>query len=348
MILPAEELAQIGIVTQELPSVRTRNVVSSSDVFLAVYGPLHDRRVVRGKSVCICFRDISSSNGLGVYKAVCGFSSGDMSSTNVLTNNGGSLLYTYVDVPDNAEGFYFYISASDGSTFTDDSDPYSLKVYDSIVSLCYYDSTLVVNYSGSAIGENEVLHFGYNNWQGVSETNMTRYTEARPQYFSTGGYCSVSFSIPDTANYIDFVVRGNGIWDNNSGADWHFSLRPLVDAQVVFHRVRNKQVGIYYSNGKLWPVTAHYGYDGWQGIKDTLMIHTYSCQWTFTVPVPETATEFDTCFRCVNTWENNYNLDWSSIFNRTTYSSEEIALPAEGDYSILRYIPGLLSIGRIS
>ncbi len=309
--LPADELAQFDLIDEGGLSTVSRNVQSSDGVSIFVYGPLHDRRAVRGKQVGVSFARMWGANPGETFTVLYGFYGQRTDRSASLIQGTYGNFYIFLDVPQDAQGFYFKIVSSLGTIYSDAALPYSLKVYDAIASVSLAGGQLTVNYSGDAIGYHETLHYGYNNWQAVSDMPMYSYSYTVPKYVQPGGYASATITIPAWANYIDFAVNGNGIWDNNGGGDWHFSLKPLVTAQVVSIESANKRVSIYYSNGGLNPPTAHYGYDNWQGIGESTLSATYGGQWVTTVVVPATAKTLNTVFRNGSVWENNFNMNWN-------------------------------------
>ncbi len=76
--------------------------------------------------------------------------------------------------------------------------------------------------SASAIN----LYWGVNTWTGVTSTAMTQST--------TAGMWYKDITLPSNATVLDFVTNNGGsIWDNNGGADWHFTVQPGAPEPAV-------------------------------------------------------------------------------------------------------------------
>ena len=186
-----------------------------------------------------------------------------------------------------------------------------MKVFDSIASLRISGGRLTVNYSGKSLANGNYLHFGWNNWANVQDAGMTVVNIMRAQYAQPANYSYVTLDIPSWANYIDFVICGNGIWDNNNSQDWHYSIRPLIDAQVTSFWNGKKQVTVYYY-GSLNPVTVHSGIDGWKNVQDKALYMTYDNEWRVDLEVATNSKILNAAFRDNNNnWQNNFNSNWN-------------------------------------
>ncbi|GAB5495182.1 MAG: hypothetical protein Phyf2KO_02620 [Phycisphaerales bacterium] len=73
---------------------------------------------------------------------------------------------------------------------------------------------------GPLVGANSVfLHYGFNGWSSVNPTDPLMSYDAVDQTWS------VNVPIASNATQLDIVFNdGSGIWDNNSGQDWHFAV----------------------------------------------------------------------------------------------------------------------------
>jgi hypothetical protein len=61
------------------------------------------------------------------------------------------------------------------------------------------------------------LHKGINNWATTDSPDVVMTQNA------TTGYFQHTYTVPASANQVDFVFNnGSGTWDNNGGADWHY------------------------------------------------------------------------------------------------------------------------------
>jgi Starch/carbohydrate-binding module (family 53) len=127
--------------------------------------------------------------------------------------------------------------------------------------------------------------------------------------------------VPNDASQINFVFNnGAGSWDNNNNANWNVSISGSCSSGIVTSSpctpVHAQAVQIFY-NGSLASsassITMHWGYNGWNGVTDTVMTKTSNGVWTGFAMVPSSATGLNMAF--VNqsgTWDNNngqnYNL----------------------------------------
>jgi hypothetical protein len=63
------------------------------------------------------------------------------------------------------------------------------------------------------------LHYGYNNWAQVASPDATMTWNAKTQRWTA------TVPLSATATQFDVVFNnGAGVWDNNGGADWHFTV----------------------------------------------------------------------------------------------------------------------------
>jgi hypothetical protein len=301
--------------------------VTLSPVFVSANGPLYDARAVRGKSVNISAY-FNSTDSNTVLLLAYGYSENNLSVKTAMTNRGYGSFAVKISIPQNAGAkLYYKIVDALGNTVADKAGkPYSMSVYDRIVSFgyskaYYYGGTpefagwLTVNYSGPSVSSNTIFHYGWNNWQTISDTNMSFIGNS--SYYSSAEYCSMVVQVPNNANYLDFVFYGNGNWDNNGGNDFHMSVKPIVIVNPQSAYDGSKYVSVVYANGGLSePVTVHYGVDGWQNIQDEAMYAAYyRGSWlgyyTKTVTVDGTRKMFDLAFHNgAGNWENNYGMDW--------------------------------------
>lgn len=311
MFMSEEELSAMGLISNKSDEVSTKgNVAAGDNANIFVYGPLHDRRIVRGKKLGISFcRNWASEATYTVYYS---FSGTNLNKAATLNGTGYGNLVAFIDVPADAQGFYFIIQGSQGDSYSDGGAPLFLKTYDSIASLQLIGGKLTVNYSGKAIGYHEKLRFGWNNWADVKDYPMYSVNYTIAKYAQPGGYAYVNIDIPSWANYIDFVVSGNTIWDNNNGKDWHYSIRPLVDVRVNDVRAGKKFVSIYYANGSLDCPVAHYGFDGWNNTREDMLCYSYAGQWNYYISVDPASEIMNTVFRDNHgNWENNFGMNWN-------------------------------------
>jgi hypothetical protein len=299
-------------------------VKSSGDgsIVSYVYGPLRDRRIVRGKRLVVSVMEYPMPFSSNQYVIRYGFYGGTDLVTNTVENGYGMRL-AMLDVPSDATEFRYFVEDQNGNVFDNNGVPFSVKPKDSAVSLKIienYDGyrQLIINYAGSVADSGTSIHYGWNDWNNVGETYMMYYSYPNLKYASPGGYVWTSIPIPNQANYSDFVFRNGSSWDNNNGNDWHYSLNPLVDYRIDNNSSNgSKNVTVFYANGSLGNVWAHYGINGWNNVGDKFMNYVYSAgsfdEWTVTLNLPESANTLNLAFADFTTriWENNYGMNWN-------------------------------------
>jgi len=301
--------------------------VTPSPVFVAAHGPLYDARAVRGKGLSVNAY-FSGTDTNTVLFLVYGYSANNLSAKVTMKTSGYGSFNAELQIPQNAGSkLYYRITDTNGNTVAEkNGQPYTVSVYDRIVSFSYakaynyggdaeFAGWLTINYSGASVSSNTALHYGWNNWQTVGDTNMS--FTGNSSYYSSASYSTVLLQIPNNANYLDFVFYGNGVWDNNGGNDFHMSVKPIVIVSPQSAYDGSKYVSVVYANGNLAePVSVHYGVDGWQNVKDEAMYAAYyRGSWlgyyTKTVNVDGGRNMFDLVFHDgADHWENNYGMDW--------------------------------------
>lgn len=318
---PAIDAAAIFYTTEELkalnlyrPSAALSTAASTATFSVIVNGPLSDRRLVRGKKLAVSAVRYGTAPEGEIYYVYYGLSTSTVTNRQELKATGYGNIVAIFDLPYSAtaQRFYYRIKGSKGTVYDNAGAPFSMAIYDSAVSLRMQDGRLTLNYSGKAAGFNGSIHAGWNNWNNIFDAGMNYIDYPIAKYAQPGGYSTVSLSVPWWADYMDFVFWLNGSCDNNASKDWHYSMKPLVDANVSGSYNGKKLVNIYYANGSLNPVVAHYGYNGWLGVKDQELSYSYAGQWSGTAELPESSTSLDVCFRDHNNnWNNNFGKNWS-------------------------------------
>ncbi len=299
-------------------------VVEANTVYSAGRGPLFDNRGVKGKTYSF---SIYPSDTNKSYVVKYGFSADAVNQT-VNATNVYSSWYARISIPANAPGQIFWkVVDSDGIEYLKEGQLYNAFLYDTIVSYSYSESYhtsindgIYINYSGPSTGAGMLLHFGWNSWNQVSDVAMDWITNSSYSYASD--YATARVQLPTDAEYLDFAIFGNGIWDNNQGQDFHTSVRPLVTVQPnsTYKNYNGdiiKTVSISYANGDLGDtVWAHYGVNGWQNVAEAqcypFRYNGYvSAVYSQSVTVSVDASVFDVAFRNNSgDWENNFGQDW--------------------------------------
>lgn len=323
--LPLEELLVLGLVTADQGAVTLD--VSDTIVYSYVYGPLHDKRAVRGEKIAVSVT-VNDADTNDVFRIAYGYSPEQLDTILVLSNTGYSYRKGKIDVASDAlDKIYYKVLDAQGNEYFDrDGEAFWFTVFDYIFSYSfsttyYYGGEtsvagfLYVNYSGPAVGEGMSLHFGWNDWQNVTNINMSLHTNGTSYY--PANYGSIRLDVPNDAHYLDFVINGNGIWDNNDGQDYHLAVNPLVRVTPTSIYDGKRSVSFSYANGTLDDtIFAHYGLDGWNNVDDVKMYKmTYQGMpmgfHTGYTTVDAAASVLDLAFfNTDGVWENNYGMDW--------------------------------------
>jgi hypothetical protein len=87
---------------------------------------------------------------------------------------------------------------------------------------------------GPLAGASQVyLHYGFNNWQTVAQDILMNWNATENRW-------NVSVPVSSSANQFDLVFNnGAGLWDNNSGQDWHFTVTGTQPPSFVMDGVRD-------------------------------------------------------------------------------------------------------------
>lgn len=309
--MSADELASFGLLDDSSYRITTKS--GTGVVSATTYGPLSDRRAVRGRKFCVNVNingTLSDTNFTVKY----GTNPNNLNQSFPMSQTGYGNRVAFIPVPNNSTltKVYYKVVGNAGAVADNGGKPFTVAVYSSIFSYRMQGSQVILNYSGPAAGGETWLHAGWNNWNNVFDSQMTSVTYEVWKYAAPGGYANVYVDLPYWANYLDYVVTGNGIYDNNSGKDWHTSMRPLVDSRVEYVSGTNKTVSIYYANGNLNPAVAHTGLDGWKNLKDVSLTVSYDGSWYGTRSVPTNSAKLDLSFRDNSgNWNNNFGNNWS-------------------------------------
>ncbi|MBE3560678.1 MAG: amylase [Ktedonobacteraceae bacterium] len=162
------------------------------------------------------------------------------------------------------------------------------------------------------------MHWGYNSWNGITDTPMTK---------QANGSWQATITVPQSATQLNMAFfNQSNTWDNNNTSNYNLSVNSggggscstgAVSASPC--PVQGQQTTITY-NGFLASgassITMHWGYNSWNGITDTPMTKQANGSWQATITVPQSATQLNMAFfNQSNTWDNNntsnYNLSVS-------------------------------------
>lgn len=109
------------------------------------------------------------------------------------------------------------------------------------VTITYDPAGRVLNGAPSVLA-----HVGFNAWSSVISPD--------PAMTLAGGKWSCTVSVPQTATALDIAFNnGSGTWDNNSGADWHFTVTGGQPGQnFVLDGVLDSGTTLIAQNGGMW------------------------------------------------------------------------------------------------
>lgn len=98
---------------------------------------------------------------------------------------------------------------------------------------------------GPLAGASQVfLHYGFNDWDTVHPTDLPMNWDAAQSKWAT------AIPVSNSANQLDLVFNnGGGLWDNNNGQDWHFSVEGAAGPTFVMDGVLDASAQLVASHG---------------------------------------------------------------------------------------------------
>lgn len=287
------------------------------------YGPLSDRRLIRGKRVAVVARPLAPSpsrppRGLPAGETYQVFYGNDPSRifdwAELRPTEYGTLAAVF-DLPTSTPGgrFYYRLVGSKGTVVDNGGFPFSQQVVDSAVRLGVEGGRLLLRYSGPAAGPDSRLHAGWNGWKTVFDMGMASIDQGAAKYGSPGGFTSALLEVPSWATSIDFVVFHRDSCDNHGGRDWRFSLKPLVDASVREKSDGLQTVDISYAWGALEAPIVRYGINDWLELADQPLspLPGRPGAWETSLRVNADAAVLRLCFHDgKGRWENDGGRNW--------------------------------------
>jgi len=296
------------ITSIELSEGRSLNAPGAS-----ITGPLGTPELVKGRKLGVSYFYYDGTSTLFDVKINYGFYNGQLTTTEDLDQTGYGNYIVYIDVPSDAQAFYYEISR-DAVVLNNDGAPYEQEVKASAVSVAlHHGDQLNVSYAGPRTSNQTFIHQGWNGWANASTQAMQHSYYSYPRAGQYYDFNSINLTIPAWANSVDFVFTSENLWDNNDGQDWSQSIRPFIKTSFLNSSDGKKFIGIDYANGNLSPVVVHYGFDGWQNVSQKGMDY---FQWTekygTVVEVPGDAQVLNFVFTDgKGNWNNNNGQDWS-------------------------------------
>jgi hypothetical protein len=163
-----------------------------------------------------------------------------------------------------------------------------------------------VTYAGSlaASASSVTMHWGFNGWQGVTDTPMTK---------QSNGTWAATVTVPKGTGLNTAFFNQSGTWDNNNTNNYNIG---AVNAPVSTspapvaggHSATIRYAGSLAASAS--SVTMHWGFNGWQGVTDTPMTKQSDGSWTATISVPAASALNLAFFNQSATWDNNGGADY--------------------------------------
>ncbi|HVU67770.1 MAG TPA: carbohydrate-binding protein, partial [Ktedonobacteraceae bacterium] len=157
-----------------------------------------------------------------------------------------------------------------------------------------------------------MMHWGYNNWTGTTDTTMTK---------QSNGTWTATITVPAGATVINTAYKNqSGTWDNNGSSNYNLPVGSCFVRAVSTAScptIPGTSITIVYAGSLAsgaTSLTMHWGYNNWTGTTDTTMTKQSNGTWTATITVPAGATTLNMAFKNQSsTWDNNgssnYNLN---------------------------------------
>ncbi len=213
--------------------------------------------------------------------------------------------------------------------------------YDS--SQAQQGKALTVYYAGTLKNQSTVdLHWGYNGWSGVSDTEMVKRSD---------GVWQATVPVPTSATTLNIAFNNNnGTWDNNAGNNYSVAIsanggpKPLDTGSTTTPTptptptptstpssgvtctvgsvsattcplVAGSSATLVYSGtlaSSATSITMHWGYNNWTGTTNTALTKQSNGTWTASITVPSAATMLNLAFyNQSSTWDNNNGNNYS-------------------------------------
>jgi glucoamylase len=158
------------------------------------------------------------------------------------------------------------------------------------------------------------LHWGYNNWTGVTNAAMTK---------QSNGTWQATITLPASATQLNMAFYNqSNTWDNNNSGNYNLTVVSCTTGSVSGSPcplAHGTQTTITYSGSlaaSATSITLHWGYNNWTGPTNAAMTKQSNGSWQATITLPSSATQLNMAFyNQSNTWDNNnssnYNLNVS-------------------------------------
>ena len=160
---------------------------------------------------------------------------------------------------------------------------------------------VTVRYNGTlaASATSITMHWGYNNWQGTTDTAMTK---------QSNGTWTATVTVPAGTGLNTAFYNQASTWDNNGSANYNIGALDTPVSASSDPVVGGKSTTIRYNGtlaGSATSITMHWGCNNWQGVTNTAMTKQSDGSWTATITVPTGSALNVAFYNQASTWDNN-------------------------------------------
>jgi glucoamylase len=160
---------------------------------------------------------------------------------------------------------------------------------------------VTVTYNGSlaASATSVTMHWGYNGWQGTTDTAMAK---------QSNGTWTATVTVPAGTGLNTAFYNQSGTWDNNNSSNYNIGavdspVSASPDPITAGHSATIRYDGSLAASAT--SVTMHWGYNGWTGTTDTAMTKQSDGSWEATISVPAGSSLNLAFYNQASTWDNN-------------------------------------------
>jgi len=165
---------------------------------------------------------------------------------------------------------------------------------------------VTVTYHGTlaAAATSMTMHWGHDNWQGTTDTAMTK---------QSNGTWTATVTVPAGTGLNTAFENQAGTWDNNGSANYNIGAVNAPVSTSPAPIVAGASATIRYAGtlaAAATSMTLHWGHNGWQGVTNTAMIKQSDGSWKATVTVPAGSALNVAFYNQASTWDNNGGSDY--------------------------------------
>jgi glucoamylase len=164
---------------------------------------------------------------------------------------------------------------------------------------------VTVTYRGTLAGSatSITMHWGHDNWQGVTDTPMTK----------VGGVWTATVTVPAGTGLNAAFENQAGTWDNNGSANYNIGAVNAPVSPSPTPIVGGASATIRYAGtlaASATSITMHWGHNAWQTVTDTPMTKQTDGSWKATITVPAGSALNLAFYNQASTWDNNGGADY--------------------------------------